>query len=197
MNWDLTRLYQDFDDPRLTQGFETIETRAPQEAQALDSAPHGAEEAAVLERALTALNELTLSLIHIYQTYDVTELLTSGENDLCVMLGDGWYKGRFSFFSAEKIYGDTEALLFELRITLRDGSEQVIASDLSWQAQRSQIRFSNIYDGEVYDATFSDETLYPVKTVDLGFDLLRPRLSPPVIITEKITPCLLYTSRCV
>lgn len=59
MNWDLTRLYQDFDDPRLTQGFETIETRAPQEAQALDSAPHGAEEAAVLERALTALNELT------------------------------------------------------------------------------------------------------------------------------------------
>lgn len=123
-----------------------------------------------------------------YQTYDVTELLTSGENDLCVMLGDGWYKGRFSFFSAEKIYGDTEALLFELRITLRDGSEQVIASDLSWQAQRSQIRFSNIYDGEVYDATFSDEALYPVKTVDLGFDLLRPRLSPPVIITEKITP---------
>ena len=34
MNWDLTRLYRDFDDPRLTRDFEAIETRAPQEAQA-------------------------------------------------------------------------------------------------------------------------------------------------------------------
>ena len=123
-----------------------------------------------------------------YQTYDVTGLIAQGENDLCVMLADGWYKGRFGFRSADKVYGDTEALILELRLKLKDGSEQVIASDLSWKAQRSKIRFANIYDGEIYDATFSDDTLYPVKAMDLGFDRLTPRLSPPVIITEKITP---------
>lgn len=59
MNWDLTRLYRDFDDPRLMRDFEAIETRAPQEAQALDSAQRGADAVPVIERALQALNELT------------------------------------------------------------------------------------------------------------------------------------------
>ena len=31
------------------------------------------------------------------QTYDVTALLTQGENSVSVILGNGWYKGRFGF----------------------------------------------------------------------------------------------------
>ena len=44
-----------------------------------------------------------------YQTYDVTQLLCPGENVLSVMLGDGWYKGRFSYLDEARvteIYGD-------------------------------------------------------------------------------------------
>ena len=32
-----------------------------------------------------------------YQTLDVTELLSQGKNKIAVLLGEGWYKGRFGF----------------------------------------------------------------------------------------------------
>ena len=50
------------------------------------------------------------------------------------------------------LYGDTMQFLCELRLTLEDGSEQVISTDDSWQSLPSPVTFSNIYDGEHYDA---------------------------------------------
>ena len=42
-----------------------------------------------------------------YQTYDVTALLTGGTNCIGVLLGDGWYKGRFGFDGgASNLFGD-------------------------------------------------------------------------------------------
>ena len=122
-----------------------------------------------------------------YQTYDVTDLLAE-ENELSVLLGDGWYKGRFGFRGQAAVYGDTQALLCELHIALADGSERVIASDLSWQGEESAVRFANIYDGEVYDAAFRG-TPGPVRPAPgLDFARLRPRLSPPVRVMHTLRP---------
>ena len=121
-----------------------------------------------------------------YQTYDVTALLKE-ENDLSVALGDGWYKGRFGFQKQKEIYGDTLCLLCELHVTHTDGSETVIASDDSFQAQETCIRFSNIYDGEICDLTYASSRIYDtVPYPEMGFDRLTERLSLPVRVMHTL-----------
>ena len=77
-------------------------------------------------------------------TFDVTEQITAGDNELLAALGNGWYNGRFGFTPTEKPYYGTEVkLIAELRILYADGTEDVIGTDESWDVTRSNITFSN------------------------------------------------------
>ena len=88
-----------------------------------------------------------------YQTYDVTRLLRRGANALGVVLGAGWYAGRMGYSSTRYAYGPPPVrLLLELHVSYADGHEEVIASDTAWRAASGPILFSEIYDGEAYDA---------------------------------------------
>lgn len=91
-----------------------------------------------------------------YQTYDVTaQLKESGI--LSVVLGNGWYNGRFGYNGKNQkpYYGDGLKLLAELHIRYTDGSEEVVGTDENWKLLWSAITFSNIYDGEHRDDTLS------------------------------------------
>ena len=67
-------------------------------------------------------------------------------------LGPGWYKGDIVFDRYHNLYGDTMQAICEVRVLLKDGTEQVIPTDLTWKSYPSPVTFSNIYDGEHYDA---------------------------------------------
>ncbi|WP_462409553.1 glycoside hydrolase family 78 protein [Neobacillus sp. Marseille-QA0830] len=130
-----------------------------------------------------------------YQTYDVIELLKPGKNSIEVSLGNGLYKGRFGFDGGEyEVYGDQFALLCELIIQYADGTTSVINSDESWQARKSPILFSGLYDGEIYDATSNDATSYKMKEIDLGYERLKARLSLPVLVKEELKPVEVMTT---
>lgn len=92
-----------------------------------------------------------------YQTYDVTDYLREGENMLGAMLGDGWYVGEMAWDLRHHLYGSHPELLAQLHITLDDGSEQVIATDQSWQARN---------DGSIVSQSFLHG-----ETIDLRRDL--------------------------
>ena len=83
-----------------------------------------------------------------YQTFDITKMLKA-ENEIEVLLGNGWYKGKFGLGHQENNFGDFFALLAEIRISFVDGTEEVIGSDETWQYRGSDIESSSIYDGEV------------------------------------------------
>ena len=87
-----------------------------------------------------------------YQTFDVTDLLRSGENTLGLALGPGWYKGDIVFSRYHDLYGDTMQAICELRVTMEDGTETLVGTDGSWVSRPSPVTFSNIYDGEHFDA---------------------------------------------
>ncbi|WP_322173522.1 family 78 glycoside hydrolase catalytic domain [Acutalibacter caecimuris] len=87
-----------------------------------------------------------------YQTFDVTSLLQAGQNVIGLALGPGWYKGDIVFSRYHDLYGDTMQAICELHITAKDGSETMICSDNSWKSYPSPVTFSNIYDGEHFDA---------------------------------------------
>ena len=80
---------------------------------------------------------------------------------LSVLLGNGWYKGRFGFRVREEkgYYGDAWKLIAEVVLTYMDGSEEIICTDESWTMRRSNIIFSSIYDGEKIDDTLPNLTL--------------------------------------
>ena len=131
-----------------------------------------------------------------YVTYDITSLLKKGEeNAVGAALGDGWYKGRFSY---EKdmygLYGKDFQLLAELRLERETGEEVVIATDESWECGPSPVKESGIYDGEVYDARLETDhfatvscTLSCKAVKGPGVSVpLKDRLSPPLKIIQRI-----------
>ena len=131
-----------------------------------------------------------------YVTYDITPLLKKGEeNAVGAALGNGWYKGRFSY---EKdmygLYGKDFQLLAELRLERETGEELVIATDESWECGPSPVKESGIYDGEVYDARLETDHFatvsctLPCKAVKgPGVSVpLKDRLSPPLRIIQRI-----------
>ena len=86
-----------------------------------------------------------------YQTYDVTELLRQGANELEVLLGNGWFRGRLGFRGMRALYGDRLALLAQLEVTTTDGAVRVLATDGSWTARESGILADDLYDGQRTD----------------------------------------------
>lgn len=116
-----------------------------------------------------------------YQTYDVTEHILA-ENKLEVMLGNGWYKGRFGL--GHDPYGDRYGLLAELHITFADGTTQVFCTDEEWQWYESDISSGNgIYDGEILNRQSHEGKDNPVHSaVCVDFDLnVVDRISPPIV----------------
>lgn len=112
------------------------------------------------------------------------------EGVLSVLLGNGWYKGRFGLNQTEQkgFYGDEWKLLVEVHLEYEDGTQEIIGTDDTWEVTRSNLFFSNIYDGEK-----RDDTLEPVEPVSAQLAEApqgrRPeRLSLPVTVHEQFTP---------
>lgn len=87
-----------------------------------------------------------------YQVYDVAELLLSGENQLQIYVGPGWYRSRMQGEVQGELRKAPAGLLAQLEIIFANGGRMTIATDEDWMAAESEIRFSDIYDGEVCDA---------------------------------------------
>lgn len=100
-------------------------------------------------------NDLLAPFINDYQehfqycTYDVTDYLKE-ENEISVLLGDGWYRGHFGLGEPTH-YERPLALIAELRVEYVDGSVGVVCTDKSWQYRRSFTALSDIYNGETQD----------------------------------------------
>lgn len=80
------------------------------------------------------------------QTYDVTDLLKD-ENTIILELAEGWYWR----LKEPK----PKSIIAQLHLTYTDGTEEYIGTDESWLVAESNLRFCHLYNGIVYDATFS------------------------------------------
>ena len=121
-----------------------------------------------------------------YQTYELS--LKNGKNRVELLLGDGWYKGRYGMRVKYENYGDRLAALAEIHVWYEDGTEEVFGTDESWKSRKSRIVDSGIYSGEVYDAALDVSETFGTELIELGYDRLSPRLSPPITVHERIRP---------
>src|SRR5439155_349198 len=133
-----------------------------------------------------------------YQTYDVTGSLKNGTNCLAAMLGDGWFRGRLAWDDKRNSYGKKLALLAQLVVTYKDGTQQIVGSDDGWKSATGAVLESDIYNGETYDARleqpgwneagFDDKNWKSVTVLPTPKAKLVAPAGPPVKAMEQITP---------
>ncbi|HTV12516.1 MAG TPA: glycoside hydrolase family 78 protein [Acidimicrobiales bacterium] len=134
-----------------------------------------------------------------YFTYDVTELVSEGDNAIGAWLGDGWYRGRLGWDQGHSnVYGEDIALIAQLEVMTADGNSSVVATDETWRASRGPVVASGIYDGEIYDAReeqdgwsrpgFDDSAWAPVAVVARDPSTLVAPDGPPVRCTDEVRP---------
>jgi len=94
------------------------------------------------------------NVTHMYQTYDVTSMVTAGDNAIGAMLGEGWWSGLLSFGTVWNHFGDRQSLLAKLVVTYKDGTaDTIVTNDRTWKYHSSgPIIYSSLDFGEVYDA---------------------------------------------
>lgn len=124
-----------------------------------------------------------------YDTYDVTGLLRTGDNELAGVLGDGWWRGGLLWGDRRRRchYGERTALIAQLEVTLADGTVVVVATDESWTAVTTPVRAADLYDGCDVDLTVLTRPPqpWPVEVVgDGALPVLSVRQGPPVRRTQ-------------
>jgi alpha-L-rhamnosidase len=130
------------------------------------------------------------------QTFDVTRLLSKGQNTLGAVLGDGWYAGRLGWMGLAQ-YGTRPSFNAQLEITYADGTQETVASDGSWKAGFGEIVGSDPQWGEFIDArkampdwdrTAFDDSAWTNATIEQSSVALVPQLGPPVRKLLELAP---------
>ena len=82
-----------------------------------------------------------------YDTYDVGSLLKEGENELIILLADGWYRGSIGAKGFTYVFGKNTKVMAQLEL-----NNQVVVTDESWNwSNDGPITFADLKDGEIVD----------------------------------------------
>ena len=125
-----------------------------------------------------------------YQEYDITDLLTTGQNKIEVTVGKGWYHGRIPGWGGCVYQDELRARPFgftaQITLTFEDGSTQILSTDESWKVSDGPVRLSEIYDGEIYNATKAPALDQAVTVFDGPTDTLIPQQGEEVHEQERL-----------
>ena len=132
-----------------------------------------------------------------YQVYDVTDFLNSGQNTIGLSVASGWYRTQIS--NKRELWGSKLAAFAQLELIDENGKVYQISTDDSWKVtDNGPIRYSELYEGEYYDATmhmkgwaspgFDDRKWNKVKIADFDLDNLVSTENEPVREQEMIEP---------
>lgn len=136
----------------------------------------------------------------LYVTYDVTQLMRTGQNAVGVILGNGWYHPITpDLFGFEKApWRQAPKLLINIDVDFSDGTRQTIASGSSWKWSTGPMVFNCIRAGITYDARldmpgwaaphFADSKWLQAVEVEPPKGELKAQMQPPMRITETVHP---------
>jgi alpha-L-rhamnosidase len=132
-------------------------------------------------------------------SFDVTELVRPGPNAVGFLLSDGWWRGQVGGASRiTNAYGDTTAVLAELRIELTTGDVVTLGTDARWRSRPSHVLAADLMAGEVHDLRLripgwaepgtERSSWDPVRVADHPRDVLVSASGPPVRRVEELAP---------
>ena len=133
----------------------------------------------------------------LYQAYDVTSLLVSGNNVISALLGDGWYGSGLTWVGMH-FFPPPDRFVAQLELDYADGSHDTVGTDESWKASSSPILRSDIYGGEFYDARleqsgwekagFDDSKWKPAVVADAPAIAVSSQIIAPARVIAMLDP---------
>ncbi len=123
----------------------------------------------------------------MYQTYDLTDALSPGENVIGCILASGWWSDAFSFRVYNTNYwGDKPSFMAMLILTYEDGFEEtIVTSPEDWEYYgEGPVRYAGFFNGEYYDARLEGAAADFFAGKEIGV-LKRPEIVTPVFIEER------------
>ena len=120
-----------------------------------------------------------------YNLYDVTSYLQLGDNEIRVLLGNGFYNEQGGRYHKLRISFGPPTLKFFLYVIYENGMRERLLSDENWEWAPSPIVFNSIYGGEDYDARIEPTDWKPVVIQEAPKGLLRKQIAKPVKIMEQ------------
>ncbi len=125
----------------------------------------------------------------IYNTYDVTDLIQR-ENCIGIILGGGYYYAMTQNYqnNVRTTYG-FPCLLMNLIVEYSDGTVETISTDTTWRVNiDGPIRYSNLYDGMMYDARKELKGWLTSDYDDSAWLVARPAKAPGGKLTGNLLP---------
>lgn len=93
----------------------------------------------------------------LYDTYDITQKIKTGNNAIGILLGNSVYNiqpDTTRYVKFITTFGKAKAIA-HLRLEYADGSVEIVGTDKTWQVSPGPITYSNLYGGEDYDANLA------------------------------------------
>lgn len=132
-----------------------------------------------------------------YQSYDISDYLTEGQNIWAISLGDGWWRGTLGG-SSRNNWGYKLQFWGQIVLTYEDGSVEYVCSNDKFRCSYGGIRACDLRAGEVYDSLqeprgwknvgFDDTLWKPVKKAEDMYcskNMLIASASVPVLEKEQ------------
>jgi alpha-L-rhamnosidase len=135
-----------------------------------------------------------------YNTFDITNDVTTGNNVIGTVLGNGRYFAMRQAYKPHKIHTfGFPKMLVQAELEYNDGSRELITSDGTWKVTADgPIRTNNEYDGEEYDATkempgwnktgFNDSAWLKAELVDEPGGKVQAQMNENMKVMETIAP---------
>ena len=145
-----------------------------------------------------------------FNSYNVTEMLNSGDNAIGVILEGGRYtsirynEANPNWDGTNHVFGfGTPRLLLQLEVTYKDGQKETIVSDETWKiTNQGPIRTANEWDGETCDenfdlgdwnkANYDDNAWLQAELVEAPEGELSAQPNPNITVMEKLKPISLF-----
>jgi alpha-L-rhamnosidase len=113
-----------------------------------------------------------------FQTYEVS--LKAGQNNLEILVADGWFRGAADVMRSDLQFGDHVAVIAEIT--------DVVHTDNSWHSSPSHILSADLFLGQVEDRNLPTVREWtPVEQIDVSAELVQP-IAPPVKRVQEIAP---------
>lgn len=127
-----------------------------------------------------------------YQTYNVTELLED-KNELLLVVGDGWFKGKLGCDGDEYFFGNQSKVKAQLEIIYTDGSKQTIATDETFKwTNEGPVIYNDLKDGISLDMT--KELEFHTHAVETDYPIVAEAQESPLIKEqENFKPTIIKT----
>ena len=121
-----------------------------------------------------------------FDEYEVAALLRPGKNEITVTLGAGWYAQTAP--DAWEFEHATWRSALQMIASLTADGECVLVTDSSWQSRDSRLVFSQLREGETYDASMPEAPWMPTRIARGPGGILEKYDGPAVEIDEILEP---------